>query len=52
MPAGRDNRTCTKGKTSVNHITLLAVMLKRSSIKVSMAAKFSQYSWVSADIYI
>jgi hypothetical protein len=44
MPAGMDNRTCTKGKTSVNHITLLGNMLKRSSMNVSMAAKFSQYS--------
>ncbi len=42
IPAGMDNTTCTKGKTSVNHMTLLADMLKRSSTNVSMAAKFSQ----------
>jgi hypothetical protein len=44
MPAGMDNKTCTRGKTSVNHITVLGGMLKRSSTNVSIAAKFSQYS--------
>jgi len=51
-PAGMVSKTCTRGKTRVNHITLLAGMLSRSSIKVSMAAKFNQYSCVRAAIYM
>ena len=41
-PAGMVSRTCTRGNTRVNHITLLAGILSDFSMYVSMAAKFSQ----------
>jgi hypothetical protein len=52
MPAGSVNSTWVRGKTSVNHITSPAGILSRSSIYVSMAAKFSQNSCVRAATYM